>query len=222
MNGIIGKRSAAGVLGVVAMMVAVSGCDSDAASGSVPRVSVVASVPPDWRPGDPSVLRYQMDAARGRLWALTADGVDLYDVASRQRLAQIALQVSLNVGGKPERAVGVARDGQRGRITASQQPGRPVAGFGRPLANVEIGSEEPVERLEGGLPLLPFRGTEGWQFQIDRASRQRVCHAVHEQEIGRTGEEEVARPALLVHGAFDGQKQRWCALHFIESDGTAT
>jgi len=32
-----------------------------------------------------------MDAARGRLWALTADGVDLYDVASRQRLAQVAL-----------------------------------------------------------------------------------------------------------------------------------
>ncbi len=45
------------------------------------------------------------------------------------QLAQIALQVSLDVGGKPEGAVGVARDGQRGRITASQQPGRPVAAF---------------------------------------------------------------------------------------------
>ena len=78
------------------------------------------------------------------------------------QLPEIALQVRLDIGGKPKRAVGVARDGERWRVTASQQPGRPVASFGRPLANIEIGSEEPIERLEGGLPLLPFRGAEGW------------------------------------------------------------
>jgi len=32
-----------------------------------------------------------MDAARGRLWALTADGVELYEVATRRKVAQIAL-----------------------------------------------------------------------------------------------------------------------------------
>src|SRR5260221_10304719 len=90
MNGIIGKRSAAVVLGVVAMMFAVSGCDSDAASRSVPRISVAASVPPDWY-GNKPVLRYQVDAARGRLWALTAEGVELYDAATRHMIAQIAL-----------------------------------------------------------------------------------------------------------------------------------
>lgn len=91
MNGIISRRSASSLLGAVAIAVVAAGCDSDAASSRPSRVNVVASVAQDWRPGDPGVIRYQMDAARGRLWALTAAGVDLYDVASRQRLAQIAL-----------------------------------------------------------------------------------------------------------------------------------
>ena len=91
MNGIIGKRSAAGVLGVVAMMVAVSGCDSDAASSSMPKASVTKSVPQDWYRGEQPMLRYQVDEARGRLWALTVEGVELYDAATRRKVAQIAL-----------------------------------------------------------------------------------------------------------------------------------
>jgi len=90
MNGIFSKRSAAVVLGVVAMMVAVSGCDSDAASLRAPENSVAVSVPADWY-GDKPVLRYQVDAARGRLWVLTAEGVELYDAKTRDRIAQIAL-----------------------------------------------------------------------------------------------------------------------------------
>ena len=109
MNGIIGKRSAAGVLGVVAMMVAVSGCDSAAASRSVPGNSVAASVPPDWY-GDKPVLRTQVDAARGRLWALTAEGVELYDAATRRKLAQIALPdwtwVGMQFACPPDLAIG--------------------------------------------------------------------------------------------------------------------
>jgi len=109
MNGIFSRRSAAGVLGVVAMMVAVSGCDSDAASRSVPRISVAASVSPDWY-GDKPVLRTQVDAARGRLWALTAEGVELYDATTRRKLAQIALPDWVSAGLKyscpPDLAIG--------------------------------------------------------------------------------------------------------------------
>lgn len=91
MNGIISKRSAASILGVVAMTVAVSGCNSDAASSSAPTVSGVESTPQDWYPGERPILRSQTDAVRGRLWALTSEGVELYDATTRQRVAQIAL-----------------------------------------------------------------------------------------------------------------------------------
>ena len=91
MNGIVSGRSAANVLGIVAIAVAVAGCDSDAASSSAPRASVVESSFPDWVRGEKPVLRYQVDAARGRLWVLTSDGVELYEVTTRQKVAQIAL-----------------------------------------------------------------------------------------------------------------------------------
>ena len=91
MYGIISMRSTANVIGFVAIAVTVAGCNSDAASTSAPRVSVVESTPQDWRPGARPALRYRMDAARGRLWALTADGVELYEVATRRKVAQIAL-----------------------------------------------------------------------------------------------------------------------------------
>ena len=110
MNGIFSKRSAAGVLGVVAMMIAVSGCDSDAASSSVPRVSVVKSIPQDWYRGEQPILRYQSDAARSRLWVLTADGVELYEAATGEQMAQVALPGWLWVGRQfacpPDLAIG--------------------------------------------------------------------------------------------------------------------
>ena len=98
MNGFIGKRSAAGVLGVVAMMVAVSGCDSDAASGSEPRISVVGSISHSWYRDERPILRHQNDAARRRQWVLTADGVELYELSTGEQLAQIALPDWLWVG----------------------------------------------------------------------------------------------------------------------------
>ncbi len=91
MNGFIGKRSAASVLGVVAMTVAISGCDSDAASSGVPRTSVVESISQSWYRDERPILRHQNDAARGRQWVLTADGVELYELSTGEQLAQIAL-----------------------------------------------------------------------------------------------------------------------------------
>lgn len=113
MNGIIGKRSAAGVLGVLAMMVAVSGCDVGA--DSVLRAGLATNCPDStaksttacsrcpiscatWMPSDPLVLRYQTDRASGRLWALKAEGVDLYDATSRRKVAQVTLPGWLWVG----------------------------------------------------------------------------------------------------------------------------
>jgi len=79
------------------MMIAVSGCDSDAASSRAPKISVAASVSPDWYGNEP-VLQTQVDAASGRLWALTAEGVELHDAATRRRIAQIELPGWLWVG----------------------------------------------------------------------------------------------------------------------------
>jgi hypothetical protein len=91
MYGIISRRSAANVLGVMAIAVAVAGCDSDAASSSVPRGSVAEVTPQDWYRGERPILRSQADAVGGRLWVLTPDGVELYDAQTRRRVAQIAL-----------------------------------------------------------------------------------------------------------------------------------
>lgn len=91
MYAITSTRSAANVLGMVAMAVAVAGCDSDAASSSAPRAGVVESMPQDWYRGERPILRSQADAAGGRLWILTSEGVELYEEATRRRVARIAL-----------------------------------------------------------------------------------------------------------------------------------
>ncbi len=91
MYGIVSRRSAASVLGVVAISVAVSGCDSDAASSRAPRASVVQSTPQEWYRGELPILRSRADAVGGRRWVLTAEGVELFDEATRRRVAQIAL-----------------------------------------------------------------------------------------------------------------------------------
>ena len=109
MYGIAGKRNAANVLGVMAIAVAVAGCDGSAASASFgeqkispsrtePREDLVAAIPPVGDLGDRPILHHQMDAARGRLWALTLDGVDLYDARTRQKVAHIDLPGWLWVG----------------------------------------------------------------------------------------------------------------------------
>jgi hypothetical protein len=91
MNGILNKRKAANVLGIVAIAVAVAGCNSDAASTLAPLVRAVGSIPHDRPTDEQPVLRSQMDAAGGRQWVLTAEGVEIYEVRTRQKLAQIAL-----------------------------------------------------------------------------------------------------------------------------------
>lgn len=121
MYGIVSRRSAANVLGIVAIAVAVAGCDLGAASassrqqknapsGGEPRANLVEGILPDWVRGERPVLRYQMDAARGRLWVLTSDGVELYEVMTRQKVAQIALPGWLWVVGQyncsPDLAIG--------------------------------------------------------------------------------------------------------------------
>ncbi len=80
MYGVVSRRNAAHVLGIVAVLVVAA----DHASG----------VDPKERPA----LRSQPDAARGRLWTMTRDGVDLYDVKTGWKLAQIALPGWIWVG----------------------------------------------------------------------------------------------------------------------------
>lgn len=98
MNGFFSKRSAASVLGVAAMAVAVAGCDSDAASIRVAQASVVESLPQGWYRGDQPMLRHQVDAVRGRIWVLTPAGAALYEASTGEELAQVSLPEWLWVG----------------------------------------------------------------------------------------------------------------------------
>ncbi len=102
MYGIFSRHIAADVFGIAVIAVLAAGCDGDAAStgirqqkddvsGVESKMSLVEREPPDWFRGERPVLRIRQDAARGRLWALTAQGVEVYDIARRWKLAEIAL-----------------------------------------------------------------------------------------------------------------------------------
>jgi hypothetical protein len=91
MYGILSRRSAANVLGVVALAVAVAGCDLNAASRSVTRGSVAQSTAQNWYRGEQPVVRSQVDAIRSRIWVLTLDGVALYEASTGEQIAQISL-----------------------------------------------------------------------------------------------------------------------------------
>ena len=110
MSGYISKRSAASVLGVVAMTVAFAGCDSDAASSSMPRVSVTKSIPQDWYRGEQPMLRYRVDEVRSRIWVLTPVGVALYEASTGEQIAEVPLPGWIWVGEKyacsPDLAIG--------------------------------------------------------------------------------------------------------------------
>lgn len=47
---------------------------------------------------------------------------------------------------------------------------------------------------------------------------QRVSHPAHEPEVGRAGEQEIARAPALVHRAFDCKLQRRGPLDFIQRE----
>jgi len=109
------------VFGVVAGMVAVAGCDWNASSAGIRQQGNGRAngekmsgpdnnVLPAWYRSERPVLRYQVDGARGRLWVLNAAGVELYSVATQQKVAQIALPGWTWVGEKfscaPDLAIG--------------------------------------------------------------------------------------------------------------------
>ncbi|HEY8051869.1 MAG TPA: hypothetical protein VIE42_03590 [Steroidobacteraceae bacterium] len=122
MYGIVGKHGAVSVLGVVAVAIAVAGCDGDAASAGIRQTgdvsasesgaSLIESILPDWYPGERPALRYRLDTVRGRLWVMTLGGIELYDIATRRKVAQIALPEWIWAGEpfscSPDLAVGPA------------------------------------------------------------------------------------------------------------------
>ena len=103
-----GKRCAANVLGVVAIAIAVAGCEWGTASAGIRKRDRVESASgmlqdvfenlPGWAQGEHPILRSRIDVERGRLWILTRDGVDLYQVETSQKVAHIGLPGWLWVG----------------------------------------------------------------------------------------------------------------------------
>ena len=160
MYGIVGKRSAAIVLSVIAASMAVAGCDSDAASADV-------------RPS----LRYQMDAARGRLWALTKDGVELYDAATRRKVAQIALPGWIWVG-EPYSCPPVLAVGPGGEALISSNV-IPTLWRIDPIT-LEVSKHEPVldedEGKDIGFTGLAYSARQGAYFAVSamHGSRWRI------------------------------------------------
>jgi hypothetical protein len=74
-------------------LLAVAGCDSGVRSerSSTTQASLNPPKPLEWYEARPNVLRARLDAARGRIWTLHADGVDLFDATSDARLRSISL-----------------------------------------------------------------------------------------------------------------------------------
>ncbi len=64
---------------LAASIVSIGGCDLAAAPSQVPDRVAPASRPPS--------LRYQVDAARNRVWFLTGEGVFFYDAAKPEKIA---------------------------------------------------------------------------------------------------------------------------------------
>ena len=151
------------------MMIAVSGCEPDAVSRSAPGNGVAVSVPPDWY-GNKPVLRYQVDAARGRLWALTAEGVELYDATTLQRVAQIALPDWTSVGPQfacpPDLALG-----PRGEAVVSSNV-VPALWRVDPVSLVASRHELALDEDKGkdvGITALVFSAQQGAYFAVSAA-----------------------------------------------------
>ena len=170
MNGIFSRRSAANVLGVMAMTIAVSGCDSGAGSGSVPRTRVAQSVFTSGNRDERPVLRQQNDAERGRHWVLTAEGVELYELSSGKLLAQIALPDWLWVGEEyacpPDLAIGY-----RGEVVVSSNV-VPTLWRIDPVTLVASRHELAMEDDKGkdiGITALAFSAQQGAYFAVSAA-----------------------------------------------------
>jgi hypothetical protein len=74
-------------------LLVVAGCDSGVRSerSSATQASANQPRPLEWYEARPDTLRARLDAARGRIWALHGEGIDLYDARSDQKLRSIAL-----------------------------------------------------------------------------------------------------------------------------------
>lgn len=88
-----GKFSKSKAIFLALSLVAGGGCDSNIGShrASEPLARADNPRPVEWYEARPNVLRARLDAARGRIWALHVDGIDVYDAASDAKLRSIAL-----------------------------------------------------------------------------------------------------------------------------------
>lgn len=75
------------------ILLAVAGCDSSVPSerSSATQAGTHGLRPVEWYEARANVLRARLDSERGRIWTLHADGVDLYDARSDQKLRSFAL-----------------------------------------------------------------------------------------------------------------------------------
>jgi hypothetical protein len=82
----IGKSAIAATF----LLLAIAACDSGIRS-EPPGAGLSGPRPLEWYEARPDILRARLDPACGRIWALHAGGVDLYDANSDQKLRSIAL-----------------------------------------------------------------------------------------------------------------------------------
>jgi len=64
----------------------------------------------------------------------------------------------------------------------------------------------------------------GWakrrQIEVDGAAGQRIRYVLHQQEIGRAGQDKISGPSASVNGTLDGKQYLRRSLDFIENDWT--
>lgn len=95
-----GNGSGIGALAALAMIASLQGCESGVTlagwgeSGAAPIASgraLTSKDSPGWLQPGQAIIRQRNDPARGRLWVLTREGVDVYDSLQRRKLAHIGI-----------------------------------------------------------------------------------------------------------------------------------
>jgi hypothetical protein len=172
-----------------------------------------------WQGRIPSQLGL-VEQARTAVGGQSHDPLEVREIRHGTQLPQVPFQVGLDISGEPELSGFYRGRRQRGWESTGQQPALPVPGLVGPIPGTEVLLKQAIQRLKTIGPGHPFRGAERGKVQVDRPPGQRVGDRVHQQQVGRPGQQKLPGNPVLVHPPLDRQQQLGRPLDFIHSQRT--
>ena len=85
------KRKAMQYMAVLALAAGLPGCESGGTLRNGEPSGDLSEIRPDWVRAAQPIMRSRNDPARGRLWILTSDDVEVYDTAQRRKMAHLEI-----------------------------------------------------------------------------------------------------------------------------------